>query len=259
MRQDTSNATIPSGKLQRSTRIFLPKAVCDAGFSLIEMLVVLGIIGVLLALILPGISYVRQRARVTDCANRLHQIGVALQTHQSLHGALPADGENGYGYGVYLLPHLEQSALYDQVSPQSAKFSNATPSQLNAGKTKLEVFLCPNFAKAKEWQLKPSGFARSSYPGNIELLGDGIDLANVLDGESMTIVAGETTDDRSWIEPNTAAVAGGPNSGPFSSRHPSGANFVLCDGSVRFITDTVDPVTFTALGTPNGGDVVGEF
>src|SRR5690606_2644614 len=120
----------------------------------------------------------------------------------------------------------EQSPLFDQVNPGGSKFSNAPQAQRNAGKTYLEVYLCPNFGKAeKDWKLESSGFARSNYMGNAALLDDGIDLANVLDGESMTIAVGETTQGRSWIEPNTAMLSGVPNSGPFSSRHPAGANF----------------------------------
>jgi prepilin-type processing-associated H-X9-DG protein len=45
----------------------------------------------------------------------------------------------------------------------------------------------------------------------------------------------------------------------FGSDHPGGANFGMCDGSVRFVRDGVNPVVYSALGTIDGGEVVGEF
>jgi prepilin-type N-terminal cleavage/methylation domain-containing protein/prepilin-type processing-associated H-X9-DG protein len=41
-----------------------------------------------------------------------------------------------------------------------------------------------------------------------------------------------------------------------SSRHPGGANVAFCDGSVRFIKNSVNPLTWVAIGTINGGEVV---
>ncbi len=42
----------------------------------------------------------------------------------------------------------------------------------------------------------------------------------------------------------------------FKSRHPGGANFLLADGSVRFLKNTINPVTFNALGSRAGGEVI---
>ncbi|WDI41618.1 DUF1559 domain-containing protein [Bremerella sp. P1] len=45
----------------------------------------------------------------------------------------------------------------------------------------------------------------------------------------------------------------------FKSRHPGGAMFLLCDGSVHFLSETLDMVTYQALGDRRDGQVVGEF
>jgi prepilin-type processing-associated H-X9-DG protein len=41
---------------------------------------------------------------------------------------------------------------------------------------------------------------------------------------------------------------------PASSYHASGVNVVLCDGSVRYVADAVDPLAWLAAGTRNGGE-----
>ncbi|MFI4851736.1 MAG: DUF1559 domain-containing protein [Gimesia chilikensis] len=43
------------------------------------------------------------------------------------------------------------------------------------------------------------------------------------------------------------------------SFHPGGAQFAFGDGSVRFISENINPELYISLGTPNGGEVVGEF
>jgi prepilin-type N-terminal cleavage/methylation domain-containing protein/prepilin-type processing-associated H-X9-DG protein len=45
----------------------------------------------------------------------------------------------------------------------------------------------------------------------------------------------------------------------FRSDHANGGNFLLCDGSVKFISNGIDPFTYTALGTRAGGEVLGNF
>lgn len=45
----------------------------------------------------------------------------------------------------------------------------------------------------------------------------------------------------------------------FGSYHPTGTNFVNCDGSVHFIADSIDPETYHGLGSRNGGEVLSEF
>ena len=88
------------------------------GFTLVELLVVITIIGILIALLLPAVQAAREAARRASCLNNLTQIGVALENYQSAHGVLPPgtvdkqgpihNVPQGYhmGWLVQLLPYL---------------------------------------------------------------------------------------------------------------------------------------------------------
>jgi len=130
--------------------------VKSAGFTLVELLVVITIIGILIGLLLPAVQAAREAARRLQCSNNLKQIGLAFLQHEELQGFFPTSGwgvgwagvpERGFtklqpgGWGYNILPFLEQQALHDLAMGTTGQ------ARLNAGLmiigTPLSVYHCP--------------------------------------------------------------------------------------------------------------------
>jgi prepilin-type N-terminal cleavage/methylation domain-containing protein/prepilin-type processing-associated H-X9-DG protein len=71
------------------------------GFTLVELIVVMGIIGVLIALLIPAVQLIREMARSSTCQNNLRQIGLAFQNHNDTYGAFPTGGWDWWYYPTY--------------------------------------------------------------------------------------------------------------------------------------------------------------
>ena len=124
----------------------------SAGFTLIEVLVVIAIIAVLIALLVPAVQKVREAASRTQCQNNLHQIGVAMHNYYDANKCFPAGyvcqpqsdptfTGPGWGWAALLLPYLEQGNLANQIN---FKLPVEDPSNLVARTTMLPVFVCPS-------------------------------------------------------------------------------------------------------------------
>ena len=59
----------------------VPHTLAPSAFTLIELLIVIGIIGVLIALIAPSLEKARERGRLAACGENLHQIGIGLNVY----------------------------------------------------------------------------------------------------------------------------------------------------------------------------------
>lgn len=136
------------------------------GFTLVELLVVIAIIGVLMGLLIPAVQKVREAANRTDCANRMKQIGLALQGFHGTQGEFPmgAEFDVGTGWTALILPWVEENAAYQTLTFQDdaetnaewaarqpgtpGDISNTNPSVRNIGvcETVFKIYRCPSAA-----------------------------------------------------------------------------------------------------------------
>jgi len=119
------------------------------GFTLVEVLVVIAIIGVLVAFLLPAIQAARESARRTQCTNNLKQIGVAIQSHHDTRKSFPMGRNKFDQYGVswafFLLPYLEETAIYNSYD---SKARVDDPQNVATMRTPIETYACPSRRKA---------------------------------------------------------------------------------------------------------------
>jgi len=145
------------------------------GFTLVELLVVISIIGVLVGLLLPAVNAAREAGRRAACANNIRQIALAATQYETSQRQYPANwgvvpsnhagsltptplgtsGQPTQGTGLAtvgvswlaaLLPNIEQKPLYDQI-----KFGSSLGYKDNNGynnltvlSTPINTFLCPS-------------------------------------------------------------------------------------------------------------------
>jgi prepilin-type processing-associated H-X9-DG protein len=248
------------GASGRKTSIWLIVGlVIAAGLG---VLVVCGGIGA--ALLIPATQQAREAARRSQCKNNLKQIGLALHNYQATYGTFPPaflPDENGkpmHSWRVLILPFLEQDALYNEYN-FSEPWDGPNNSRLLARMP--AVYRCPSSASSG-----PNTNTTYAGPFGEQCIFRGSDpvaFKDITDGTSNTLMVGEVANSSiPWMKPEDIDVKRFPSigaAGGFGSDHAGGAQFLMADGSVHFLSTATTAQTLQALFTRDGNDQPGSF
>lgn len=259
----------PSSYLRRVCR---PDRRGETSNTTVVLIIVGVVAGILLlacvpisiALLLPAVQQARQAARRTQSMNNLKQMGLAAHNFHDTQTNLPtgvfsAEGAPLHSWQTQMLPYVEQAPLFNSINldqpwddPANAPtFRSVIPTYLNPAQA------------GNQFAADGSAVSHYSLNSHLSVSDQLLEIFDVIDGTSNTAYAGEAAGNfKAWGDPaNTRDPAAGINAGPdgFGGPYVGGCNILLLDGSVRFISNDVDPAVLKALSTYNGKESVPPF
>jgi len=155
-----------------------PNKARAKAFSLVELLIVIGLLGLILGLLMSAVQHARASAARVQCQNNLHQISLACHSYESKQGCLPPASTRdpipnvrsrviSLPWPVTLLPELEHSALYQEayaIARLAPSYENPPHSGLT---TVIGLYVCPADTRLNQPLADEDGFrgAYCSYVG----------------------------------------------------------------------------------------------
>ena len=234
------------------------------------LVIVLGVMficgGILVALLLPAVQAAREAARRCQCQSNMKQLGFAMHNFHAANNRFPGYDDPDHpdwkpcSWRVQLLPNMSEDFVcqqYDRTQPWDSPANMALQDMIGPHYT------CPS---------NPSvGGTDTDYltlvgPNCVFREKGSTRIPAITDGLSNTIMIVESNNSGiHWMEPRDLAVKDArivsidAMGGGLRSHHPGVVNVTLCDGSVRSVSEDIDPRVLDNLATRNGGEDVSGF
>ena len=238
-------------------------------------------VGILTALLLPAVQQARMAARRSQSQNNLKQIGLALHNYHDTFRFFPSGtienedlkADERLSWIVSILPFIEQASLYDVIDQKEGweTGDNADWTAMN-----IQTLINPQVADNTPGATHYVGIAgvgedAATLPVTDKRAGvfgynRKLRIRDITDGTSNTMGVAEASKDfgrwgaggKSTIRSLTKKpYINGPDG--IGSPFPGGMNAMFMDGSVRFISENIDPSVMEGLSTIRGGERVGNF
>lgn len=252
-------------------------------FSMLEFLLVLVTLAILSALVMTGLQRARAAADRADCQNHLRQQATAILNYEARTGRLPPGSISG-PFPLLKVPEDVNHGLWTVVLPELApaaaamtyhwQFNFDDPNNQPVVQQKIAALYCPTH-KPRRLALWPddrygevSDYApvevnpfladlglldhSENFDGPLPVNGK-VRMSEITDGAAHTLLVVEAAGrpGAPWCSPDIPVsvrfIQGG-------SAHFGGANVAMCDGSVRFLGNSVDLRLIAKLATRAGNE-----
>ncbi len=167
-------------------------AIPRRGVTPVELLVVVAVVTVLMSLLLPAVQSARESARMTQCRNNLHQVGIAMHSFHDQHGFIDVHRPLRS-----ILPHIDQAPLHQRFEEIDSLVTQGLPVDYS-GVISPGSYLCPtDFAAKPEkteisyWINGGSTIGRSSGVHNYQTYQKPFRFSLVTDGLANTALMAE--------------------------------------------------------------------
>lgn len=260
---ETALALLAVGSLKQADEILADLPVTRSGSALASTVTIpegpvtsaLSMYGYSAALLVPGVQKVRMAAGRAKSSNNLKQMALAMHNYHDVYGTLPAaaicdkNEKPLLSWRVAILPFIEQAQLY-----QKFRLDEPWDSEHN----KKLIAQMPNIYAVPG--ANAPGEATTHYrvfygKGAMFDLRKGPRFADVTDGLSNTFLIVEADEGVAWTKPDDLAFDPDKALPKLGKQSQEGFLAAFADGSVRFISKSVNEKTLKAIVTRAGGEV----